>query len=225
MFNCFLKGFFIAISLIIHVSVLYAEVCLDAQYSPIEITTSVHAQETKSQEQLWQDFAKKILCQIAVDNKQIAIELFPTLKILHTPRPDAFVLHNGTFVFSSGMLTLVHNISEYAFLIAHELAHLLLEHWPPIKFLGKDGNIHALNQKEADADILALEMLKNAGFHQEAALGLLARLSSHGQEYGLRLDKIHPNLLQRTKKLQKLFEAKNTSPPSEGTQQQFEALS
>lgn len=149
----------------------------------------------------WEDFTEQIIChfkeQLLSKHETAAISLV----VLNTAVPDAFILKNGTMVFSSGMLTLIKSTSEYAFLVAHELAHNLLVEdsklQTPVQPAPGD-QYHG----ELDADFLALRLLKAAGFNPAEGLNLLKRIGKTGSQHGLTLDTLYPSLPLRRKKIQ-----------------------
>ncbi len=51
----------------------------------------------------------------------------PHILIVKNTDPDAFVLNNGAIVLTSGMLTLIRTENELKGILAHEVAHLLLD--------------------------------------------------------------------------------------------------
>lgn len=76
---------------------------------------------------------------------------------------------DGTVRVTSGMLHYLRNEAEVAFVVAHELAHGALAHDEQI-YMGRMA-------KEKAADLLALEIVKAAGFSEEAAISVLQRLA------------------------------------------------
>ncbi len=108
--------------------------------------------------------------------------------------PNAFTLkrNNDTqvkIVLTVGLLQLVNNESELAFVLAHEMAHVRLEHFSPhVPFLILNSeqlsHIAFIHQSwEFEADREAVEVLNTAGFSAKKAVDLLERLASFDESF------------------------------------------
>ena len=151
---------------------------------------------------LWSLYARDILHTIAGDDTSAFFGFTPTIEIVSNPLPHAYVTRDGKLTFSSGILSLVRSRSEYAFLLAHELAHEMLGH---TKHLAGGSHSEDLVDREITADSLAMDLLEEAGFEKEAGINLLKKLGDYGQEYGVRLGASRPSLSHRHSALQKLL--------------------
>jgi hypothetical protein len=60
--------------------------------------------------------------------KEASESIFVTFKIVADPRPYADSLATGTIYLSSGMISLLDNESQLAFLLMHEAGHVILSH-------------------------------------------------------------------------------------------------
>ena len=95
--------------------------------------------------------------------------------ILRTGDPIALSLQNNEVLLSLGILDLLQNEPELAFLISHELAHVILNH-------------HTQNKKRAgdaiplelEADLFALQVIKAAGYPASASISAL--INTYGTE-------------------------------------------
>lgn len=112
------------------------------------------------------------------------------ISILEHAFPNAYALPKSTVAntppqifISIGLLELVHDESELAFILAHEMAHLRFGHFSPhvpslilgAKQLAHIALIHQAWEHAADDE--ALLMLTSAGYSPQAALSLLSRLA------------------------------------------------
>jgi Zn-dependent protease with chaperone function len=100
------------------------------------------------------------------------------LSIEQSRTPNAFVRGSGEVVVTTQLLEAVRNPSELAFVVAHELSHLALRHTRP-------GD----SESELQADRLALNLVRRAGFDPCAALTVLIRL---GTPYASSLQSLAP---------------------------------
>lgn len=50
------------------------------------------------------------------------------IRVLKDPTPNAFAMSDGTIILNSGMLTFVHDEQELEGVIAHEVAHIVMDH-------------------------------------------------------------------------------------------------
>jgi len=133
------------------------------------------------------------------------LPVIPRIKLVTNPRLYAYTCQDEKLVFSTGILSLVGSHSEFAFLIAHEIAHLVLKHGPVSPIAGTRDNLPESMQREIEADRLALRLVKNSGYPQGSGLDFLMRLSNYGKEQGVSMDMIYPSLSVRTAELRSLL--------------------
>lgn len=93
--------------------------------------------------------------------------------------PTAFALGGKSFVVSDGLLALVRNESEFAAVLAHELAHEQAGHFcrraPRTTERFRVGSLvqHYEAEAEAEADAIAVGLLRAAGFDPRAMESVL----------------------------------------------------
>lgn len=121
---------------------------------------------------------------------------------------------DGRHVFlTTGVLALLHNDDELAFIIAHEMAHNILGHaavmrGPTVRrgiarTLGESGRI--VRETENAADTLGGELMIDAGYDPVAGAAILARL---GGAAGIALFASHASAATRMAALRALAEAR-----------------
>lgn len=79
----------------------------------------------------------------------------------------AYAYHQMAYI-ESGLLDLLNDDDELAFIVAHEIAHVILKHFGPDKendFSNKE--LRALNEKEADE--MSIQLMINAGYDPSGA--------------------------------------------------------
>ncbi|MCB0352008.1 MAG: M48 family metalloprotease [Bdellovibrionales bacterium] len=148
----------------------------------------------------WETLGRRVLHRLAGDDVNAYLGFVPRLRFVSNALPHAYISQNGTLTFSSGILHLVHSRSEFAFLLAHELAHGVLGH----HLRGpNDMNITLSEfiQREMQADMVAVKMLGEVGFEEQASLQLLERLVHFGEDSGVSLKALHPSLTARERQL------------------------
>ncbi len=139
------------------------------------------------------------------------------ISVFNDHQPNAYALPSNderllppTVVVSSGLLALIQDDSELAFVIAHEMTHLRENHFaPPLPFamltarqLEEIENIH--HSWEYKADSSAIELMRTRGMNAIHAIHLLERLlmvDSEQKEAALRQ---HPSIRSRIISLQSL---------------------
>ncbi|HMS21372.1 M48 family metalloprotease [uncultured Sphingorhabdus sp.] len=96
------------------------------------------------------------------------------------PKRDAGA--DGTRVrVTSGLMEYVSDDDELAAVVAHEMAHNLLDHRPLIE-VTKSGKTKVIKATEAEADRLSVWLMANAGYDPEAAITFWER---YGKATGL----------------------------------------
>lgn len=82
---------------------------------------------------------------------------------------------------TSGLIDYVQDDDELAAVVAHEMAHNLLDHRPLIEAT-KRGKVKVIKATEAEADRLSVWLMANAGYDPEAAISFWQR---YGKATGL----------------------------------------
>ncbi|HAG50846.1 MAG TPA: hypothetical protein DHU69_08705 [Deltaproteobacteria bacterium] len=104
--------------------------------------------------------------------------------------PDAYIHPLGHIVITTGILDLFNNDSELAFIIGHELAHIVRGHFDDksdVLGISKDIYLPENIWKEMDADAYSLKIIKAAGYEPAASLRVLniLRTNNLGQSSSL----------------------------------------
>lgn len=147
---------------------------------------------------------------------------FRCVYVLPLREPNAFVSEQGEVVITEGLLERLDGRDEIAFVLAHELAHLLkghprnLERHPTrlerlrteierglggsvvgtgLNLLLKAVASYYSQEREREADEEAIRLMAKAGFHPAAAERVLKRLGE--EEEWLRWFRSHPFLAER----------------------------
>lgn len=112
----------------------------------------------------------------------------PKIYIKEDRSQGAFVLPNGTVVISSSLLASAGSDDEVAFVIAHEVSHIIARDQMPGPGADLTGLTDPTNQlNEFRADAKALMFMKGAGYRPDAALSILNRLSTTGVNLSSRI--------------------------------------
>jgi predicted Zn-dependent protease len=109
---------------------------------------------------------QRVLQNLIGDDSYSSVRLVPAVVIQHSSHPNAFArATQKQVVITTAMLDAFRNTSEVAFVLAHELSHLILEHSNATDYAA-----------EYEADRLAISMLKASGYNSCSGVSLLARL-------------------------------------------------
>ena len=109
--------------------------------------------------------------------------------------PSAFAAGDGYIVLTDGLVSFVRDESQLAAVLAHEMAHILLEHFcRPARAGGRDyqvGNLvqHYDAEAEEEADSKAVHLLRRAGFDPYAMASLLRCLAINTPSFRRQLDR------------------------------------
>lgn len=72
-----------------------------------------------------QEYVNRLGQQIVPDDS----EKLYSFKVMVNPIPQAYTLSTGTVLVSTGMISLLDNEAQLAYVLAHELAHVYKDHW------------------------------------------------------------------------------------------------
>lgn len=116
---------------------------------------------------------------------------------LNTKRLNAW--SNGRYVtVSSAMLRFAPDDGELAFVMAHEMAHNILQHNADKSAAGlvpgRNGKRQGSRQREIEADRFAIEIMRNAGYDPQGAQRLLERIGAFSSQ---RFALSHPSIGRR----------------------------
>lgn len=93
----------------------------------------------------------------------------PEILVLATNEPIASAVNPRTLIISRGMLVRLQSEAELAFVLAHEIAHIIFHH----DFTVRDSQ--RIPQEELEADKKALEILSSAGYDPKQSAALIMR--------------------------------------------------
>lgn len=116
----------------------------------------------------------------------------PKIIIKEDDAQSAFVLPDGAVVISRGLLASTGSDDEVAFVIAHEISHIIARDQlpgPAAKLTGLSDPAD-LQLGEMRADASAVSFMKKAGYSPEASIGMLKRLSINGVNLSSRISAI-----------------------------------
>lgn len=128
----------------------------------------------------WDQRTSSILHRLSGDEVSTCMRNVPHLVITADPLPNAYLRTSNEIVLSGGLLQVIEDPSELAFVIAHELGHLQLGHLTSIH---PDSSGETI-ERELAADRYAQQLLRQSGFSPGAPRTLLSRLSRWGQDQG-----------------------------------------
>lgn len=125
-------------------------------------------------------------CSRYLQNILIALEKHQNVSVYvgASDKDLAFSLNSDTIVLSNSLLQKLGDHDELAFILAHELAHIVLKHHNAVNN-SADYNF----ELELEADQLALTLMQRAGFSPHAAIRVIKRtyISGHGEKHGLEM--------------------------------------
>jgi len=127
----------------------------------------------------WQFAGRRLVHDLVGDDTKAFLGVSPILDILPVQKPSAFVVGGSTIVLTEGILDLIHSPNEFAFVLAHELSHVMLGHTSSKEALmGSSMPYSDQLHREIDADMNAIALLKEAGYDPSYSVGLLERVSA-----------------------------------------------
>ena len=181
------------------------------------VCASTASASLPSRDRDWRLFAKEIMHIMVGDDLRAYLGFSPHLTIVAAPSPAAFAQAPNKVILSSGLLDLIETSSEYAFVLAHELGHIVLGHSAAMARHGQGTLSLVQNSKqrsaltyEIEADRFAINLLGRSRFQAADAVALLARIGSVGAEHGSALDSIHPGLKLRRNAILESLQGNNS---------------
>jgi Zn-dependent protease with chaperone function len=131
-----------------------------SRFFPHPLADSHHRESVVSREQV-------LFSDIMWAFRAAGIQTSATLVVSSSLARNAFARGGNTVVVSEGLLALLTNNSERAFVLAHELAHIALRH-----------SVKSGLPQEVQADHIALQTLRDLHLDPCAGFQALARLSA-----------------------------------------------
>lgn len=152
--------------------------------------------------------AASVLHRLLGDDLIASLGYNPQVRIVPGVLPNAYATREQAIVLSSGLFA---NASEdeLAFVIAHELGHLVLHTSTsaPLALLSPQQRYEGQVLREIEADQFAIRLLAKAAIDPRCALGLLGRLAGVGNEFHAELRTFYPSLDRRVRALAMNLEA------------------
>lgn len=191
--------------LFVTLTVILPSLVVTFRSSDSEAQSFLLCERSKSDSQLengahpqWVYDSQGILHAFAGDDLKAYFGFHPRIEVIDRKLPNAFALTPGHIVVSAGLLELTSSSSEFAFVLAHELGHLLLQR-------GEDVHTFANLQPEVDhrlaaefaADAYAMRLLKNRGFDSTAGVAVLRRIADTAQSAGASSTALFPSIEAR----------------------------
>lgn len=140
----------------------------------------------------------------------------PEVLVAESPLPNAYARIDGTIVLTRGLLDMVQTEDELAFIISHEIGHLILHQRTETAAL--DTSSHrllgptpsatreqvqkSLIHREIEADRFASQLLTKSALNPAVGAAFLKRLGLWGAEFGAPLVDSRPSLRARIDALQ-----------------------
>jgi hypothetical protein len=167
----------------------------DGHYHERYLSTSSNSSSTLNPNSptFWEIEGNRILHRLVGDDSHSFLGFHPRIKVIGANLPLAVLGTEEHLVLSTGILNILESDEEFAFLIAHELAHKLLGH-------DKEtiGATHSRGEWEEEADMLALQLLRGCDMGGSGARTLLQKLANFGIIQGFELGKYYPTLRKRS---------------------------
>lgn len=155
----------------------------------------------------WETRARTVLHELAGDDIHAFFGFAPDIKVVHTELPNAYAESPNKLFISSGLLNFVQTHSEYAFILAHEAAHVVLGHVDSHGHHGPPADIAQSIQNEIAADKFAITLLSEAGFSATDAVNLLHRLGQMEQGSTIGIAALNPSISYRIDAIERTFAA------------------
>ena len=158
----------------------------------------------------WKSLIRGALHGLGGDDLRAYFGFEPAPLVVNAYLPNSYALRNASVIISSGLLQLISSESELAFVLAHEIGHVVYGHQnPEHKHMTPHERVEHFLQLEVEADRYAVKLLQESGYDRYAGLQVLHRLTSFGRDAEQPLGKRFPTLSQRHQILQKHLEAQD----------------
>jgi Zn-dependent protease with chaperone function len=146
----------------------------------------------------------KVFRGIVGDDAKTFLGFVPEIEVREAVVPFAYAATGPRVVLSTGLIRRLADEDELAFVLAHELGHLLLHHeerFDRAAFDGTNRSLEVLIQSELAADRVALRLLEGSPFSADSAAAVLAKLAGGGRPGRFRPE-LFPSLARRIRTLQ-----------------------
>lgn len=165
----------------------------------------------------WEEFLHRTKVRLASAEPRTLPLKDSQILLLNCRKAISFAAPPDLIVISTEMLSLLPSESALAFLMAHELAHIALEHIS----VADTSRLEFQRAQEREADIFAVELLIAAHYNPWTALEVFShrRLSSY-VEWHLS-SPTHPDLEERKKLLEDVIRASDSLPPATTSSREF----
>ena len=145
----------------------------------------------------WEENFSSVVHRLVGDDVKAYLGFKPQFELYQNSTPNAFVVPPFRVVLTTALLENIDSREEFAFVVAHELSHLLLKHHTGPALLGSQLPAGRLIEREIEADTLAARLMRQAGYETASAYKLLERLEMHVLAHGLSTENLYPSLAQR----------------------------
>ncbi|MBI5893356.1 MAG: M48 family metalloprotease [Deltaproteobacteria bacterium] len=110
--------------------------------------------------------------------------------VIKDSTPEAYIYPGGIIVLTNGILEIAKTNDELAFVIGHEISHIINNsNHETISYIINSHNIPLLIKHEIEADISGMLLAEKAGFNPFASVKLLAKmLKDPSQSFDERLE-------------------------------------
>jgi len=129
----------------------------------------------------WEGYAHDLLTQLAGDDLSAFFGFSPIIKVYHAREANAFAQSPNQIFISDALINTVESRNEFAFVLAHEVSHLYLQHSSSDRPLQRLTSANELIDQELQADANALKMLANAQLSAQSATSILRRVADQGR--------------------------------------------
>lgn len=147
---------------------------------------------------------RAVLSMLVGDDSAAFLGFTPKIKQIQNIEPNAFAVSSQSqIVISAGLLRLIRDPNELAFVVAHELGHLALHGHPGKASLLGQENQQSEAQREIDADMYAVALLNSAGFDSRAGAAFIRRIMNTPSPRNWVLGDIYPTLKIRLENLRR----------------------
>lgn len=166
----------------------------------------------------WQTYTRKLLFTVFPEKRRLIKRL--EIKIVENEEPNAYAhgdseAGKACIKINSGFIFAAEDESEYVYILAHEMEHIILRHRTQIWLRGWAGpieDISYLEMRESEADICALEAVHRAGYDIRGAERVIWKLLDY---YKILDDPEDPHNKICIKRYRVILEVASESRPQE----------